>query len=480
MNLYRKKPIPVAAHQWFKNGDHPEDGFFSQVADEAGRAAWEGLVVRRFNRPDVDGGSACKHCGKFMHIHGWIETLEGGHIVCPGDWVITGVKGERYPVKDEIFKATYERVEAISTPRVIQPSAKFKPGDRIRVIKNHWESGIPTVGMCGVVVEREPVEGQIWYRLKLDDRSGGSLPESCIEPEQTSGHFVFSLGGPSQVPAPFLVISRTGALQYFEEDESKWPAEYRPLMLLFQALRAEACPSPRLEDTLKPLLEVCGEAWSDWREESYLDMVKLLTEQLRGVGPLVSVLHKLRQNYPGTHNINQLDGDATRALWAEADKVLESAVYAKTPSWSKLDVRTIMLDIEPGPDGEGVEIYAKSVEEVEQKLAALSESLGNVTIERNDLRTEVEANAVRISRRDTYIKELEHEAEESIEDPEPKPIPLYLTCPKCSQQHIDEGEWATRVHHTHSCQHCGLTWRPAVAPTVGVQFLPGFKNGDKS
>ena len=42
-----------------------------------------------------------------MHDHGWIDTLEGGHIVCPGDWIITGVKGENYPIKDSIFKETY-------------------------------------------------------------------------------------------------------------------------------------------------------------------------------------------------------------------------------------------------------------------------------------------------------------------------------------------------------------------------------------
>lgn len=28
----------------------------------------------------------------------------------PGDWIITGVAGEKYPCKDEIFKATYEPV----------------------------------------------------------------------------------------------------------------------------------------------------------------------------------------------------------------------------------------------------------------------------------------------------------------------------------------------------------------------------------
>lgn len=57
------------------------------------------------------------------------------------------------------------------------------------------------------------------------------------------------------------------------------------------------------------------------------------------------------------------------------------------------------------------------------------------------------------------------------------PIPMWLTCPVCMSRHIDEGEFATKPHHTHSCQTCGLTWRPAVVPTVGVAFLPGFKNG---
>lgn len=54
------------------------------------------------------------------------------------------------------------------------------------------------------------------------------------------------------------------------------------------------------------------------------------------------------------------------------------------------------------------------------------------------------------------------------------PVPILLHCPECNERHIDRGEFATKVHHTHSCQFCGMTWRPAVVPTVGVQFLPGF------
>jgi len=26
MSKYRKKPVIIEAHQWFQNGDHPEDG----------------------------------------------------------------------------------------------------------------------------------------------------------------------------------------------------------------------------------------------------------------------------------------------------------------------------------------------------------------------------------------------------------------------------------------------------------------------
>ncbi len=57
-----------------------------------------------------------------------------------------------------------------------------------------------------------------------------------------------------------------------------------------------------------------------------------------------------------------------------------------------------------------------------------------------------------------------------------KPIPIRLNCPECGELHIDEGRFAKKVHTTHSCQHCGMTWRPAVVPTVGVRFLPGFRD----
>jgi hypothetical protein len=57
-----------------------------------------------------------------------------------------------------------------------------------------------------------------------------------------------------------------------------------------------------------------------------------------------------------------------------------------------------------------------------------------------------------------------------------QPVPMLLWCPQCGDRHIDEGDFATKEHHTHACQACGMVWRPAVVPTVGVAFLPGFKS----
>ena len=78
-----KKPVVIEATQWFKFGDHH-------------------AVKKRMLGNVLDDSE-----------NGWIETLEGGHIVAPGDWIITGVMGEHYPCKDEIFKMTYDMVDHV-------------------------------------------------------------------------------------------------------------------------------------------------------------------------------------------------------------------------------------------------------------------------------------------------------------------------------------------------------------------------------
>lgn len=92
---FRKKPIVIEATQWFKNGDHP-------VVEEIHGA----------------GDRICEACGHPSNAHGWCPTLEGQLGVCVGDWIITGIKGEFYPIKDEIFRATYDSVEDDNDPEV--------------------------------------------------------------------------------------------------------------------------------------------------------------------------------------------------------------------------------------------------------------------------------------------------------------------------------------------------------------------------
>ena len=41
-----------------------------------------------------------------------IETIEGTMRAEPGDWIITGINGERYPCKPDIFAKTYEPVDS--------------------------------------------------------------------------------------------------------------------------------------------------------------------------------------------------------------------------------------------------------------------------------------------------------------------------------------------------------------------------------
>lgn len=56
------------------------------------------------------------------------------------------------------------------------------------------------------------------------------------------------------------------------------------------------------------------------------------------------------------------------------------------------------------------------------------------------------------------------------------PIELELFCPSCKKQHLDIGEFATRVHRKHLCENtpegpgtgCGHLWVPFEYATKGV------------
>jgi hypothetical protein len=80
MPLYRKKPVTIQADQ------------FTGTADAAGEQSFLGFPILNDERGP----------------HLIIPTLEGTHRADPGDWIITGVKGEQYPCKPDVFALTYE------------------------------------------------------------------------------------------------------------------------------------------------------------------------------------------------------------------------------------------------------------------------------------------------------------------------------------------------------------------------------------
>lgn len=81
MSRYRKKPVVVDATQFTEANAHTFVG--------------PGIALSR----TADG--------QFLRI----DTLEGTMTADVGDWIITGVNGERYPCKPDIFAKTYVGAE---------------------------------------------------------------------------------------------------------------------------------------------------------------------------------------------------------------------------------------------------------------------------------------------------------------------------------------------------------------------------------
>ena len=92
MGLYRKKPAVIEAIQW------------------DGTKSGKNRITAAF--PGIETLAQTGNLYKDEMTYWRIGTLEGGHEVSKGDYIIKGVKGEFYPCKLDIFDMTYEQVEA--------------------------------------------------------------------------------------------------------------------------------------------------------------------------------------------------------------------------------------------------------------------------------------------------------------------------------------------------------------------------------
>lgn len=119
-----RKIATIRAVQWWQMGDHPAVVLKSDPL----RYADEGIP--------------------------WIETLEGGHVVTPGDWIATGVNGEHWPIKPDVFAKTYELAAlASNSPVVGEEAQKPTPPSYYRAGKLgsalSFEGGVFFVNVAG-------------------------------------------------------------------------------------------------------------------------------------------------------------------------------------------------------------------------------------------------------------------------------------------------------------------------------------------
>jgi hypothetical protein len=91
MAKFRKKPVVIEAEQWF-----PGKKIEGVIEDNT--------ILLEFSDKSWEPPRQKSICA-------FINTLEGQMIVTERDWIITGVNGEKYPCKPDIFEKTYEKVE---------------------------------------------------------------------------------------------------------------------------------------------------------------------------------------------------------------------------------------------------------------------------------------------------------------------------------------------------------------------------------
>ena len=99
---FTKRPVTIEAAQLAGDTAQWHDIYLWVEANTLG--SFEPLDVIKGRKPYPPSGvSIDPRDGRLI-----ISTLEGPHWADDGDWIIRGVQGEFYPVKNQIFEETYE------------------------------------------------------------------------------------------------------------------------------------------------------------------------------------------------------------------------------------------------------------------------------------------------------------------------------------------------------------------------------------
>lgn len=99
----RKKPVVIDALLWTGSNVHELAEWAAYVDLDHRRR--RGTVQANVELPiDIVAGQDGR-------IRVEIKTDEGTMLVSPGDYILCGVKGEFYPCKPDVFKATYDEID---------------------------------------------------------------------------------------------------------------------------------------------------------------------------------------------------------------------------------------------------------------------------------------------------------------------------------------------------------------------------------
>ena len=103
---YTKRPVTIEAIQW--------DG------TQSGATPIIDWILDHDHSADYWAPGEWDHETNAAYIN--ITTLEGNMIASRDDWIIRGVQGEFYPVKNQIFEETYEPAAERMQPEQADPT----------------------------------------------------------------------------------------------------------------------------------------------------------------------------------------------------------------------------------------------------------------------------------------------------------------------------------------------------------------------
>lgn len=98
MPRYRKRPVDIECWQFMGSLDGAPEWLKAAVAAGTARVVADGSSLGQ--------ARSAAEVGQMIVL----ETPEGGLSAKSGAWIAKGVRGELYPIQDDIFRETYEQV----------------------------------------------------------------------------------------------------------------------------------------------------------------------------------------------------------------------------------------------------------------------------------------------------------------------------------------------------------------------------------